>query len=159
MQVQETCAGAAAQVFVAATDGEIDVQRRDVDRKDAERVVNVQQQAPAGLVGCRDDLRKVGQPLSGVEDHLRNHHEVALAADGFQDIARLEAAIAAWLDEGERDAPAPRVFAQDHVQRIELASRRHDARNRVERVEDRAQPLARAGLRHHAIGARRVQQV
>ena len=56
MQVKKARARAAAQVLVAAADGEIDVERRDVDRKHAERVVDVEQHASAGRVRRRDDV-------------------------------------------------------------------------------------------------------
>ena len=52
-------------------------------------------------------------------------------------------------------APAPRVLAQDHIERIELAARGDDARDAVARIEHGAQALPRARLRHDAIGTRR----
>ena len=64
----------------------------------------------------------------------------------------------ARLDQRQRDAAAPRVLAQDDVERIELAARGHHARHAVVRVEDRAQALAGAGLGHDAVGARRAEQ-
>jgi hypothetical protein len=60
------------------------------------------------------------------------------------------------LDERERDAAAPRVFAQDDVERIELPACGEDARRAIVRVEHRAQTLPRARLRHDAIGTRRA---
>ena len=50
MHVEKARAGAAAQVLVAATDGEIDVERCDIDGKHAQRVIDVEQHARADRV-------------------------------------------------------------------------------------------------------------
>ena len=69
-----------------------------------------------------------------------------------------ERAVVTRLDQRERDPAAPRVLAQDHVERIEFAARRDDARRRVVRVQHGAQSLPGAGLRHDAIGTRRAEE-
>src|SRR5205823_14429561 len=43
MHVQKTCAGTAAQIFVAAADREVGVDRRDVDGEYAKGMVDVEQ--------------------------------------------------------------------------------------------------------------------
>ena len=71
------------------------------------------------------------QPLAGIEHHLRHDDEIDSRADRRDDVVRREPSVGARLDERERDAAAPRVLAQDHVERVELAARRDHARRAV----------------------------
>ena len=158
MQVKKAGTRPTAQVLVRSADGEVRVERRDVERIDAERVIRVEQDASARRVRSPDDVRQVGDPLARIEDHLRDHDQVRARPDGRLDVRGREETVGARLDERKRDAPAARVFAQDHVERIELATRGHDTRRRIVRVEDRAQALCRAGLGHDAVRARRAEE-
>src|SRR6185436_15638773 len=128
----------ATQVFVTATDGEVDIERHDVDREHAQRVIDIEQHSPASAMYRSNHAGQVLQPLPGCEYHLRDYDEVGARADGAHDIGCIEATVGTRFDQRERDTAAARVFAEDHVQRIEFARRRHHAGNRVERVEDGA---------------------
>ncbi len=128
--VEEARAGAAAQVLVAAAHREVDAERSDVDREHAERVIDVEQHPRAGRVRAGDDGRQLRHDLPGLEHHLRDDDEVGAGHDRGDDVVGREVAVVARLDERERDAPAARVLAQDHVERIELAAGGDDARRR-----------------------------
>ena len=107
-----------------------------------------------------DECCDIVESLPGVEDNLRDDDQIGTAADRGHDVVVLEAAVRTRLDERQRDAPAPCILAQDHVDRVELAAQRDDARDDrgVERVQNRAQSLTGAGLRHDAVAARCAQQ-
>ena len=107
-----------------------------------------------------DDGIDATDALAGVEDHLGDDDEIDAVADRIGDVGGVEAAAGARLDERELDATAARVFAQDHVERVEFATRCDDARTRstVPRIENRAQPLPGTRLRNDAVAARRMHE-
>jgi hypothetical protein len=121
MQVQVTRSRSAPQVLVAAADGEIDIERRDVDREYAQRVIDVEHQLARQRDVRRDDVGQVVQPLPGCEHHLRDYDEVGARADGATISAVSKRTVGTRFDQRERDTAAARVFAEDHVQRIEFA--------------------------------------
>ena len=131
--VQEARARAAAQVLVAAADGEVDVERRDVDRKHAERMVDVEQHARAGGVRAGDDRRQVRQHLPGLEHHLRDHDEVGARHDrGEHDPRRRSRRPRAARPASARCARAARTRAGSRrANRTRRASRRRAARDRT----------------------------
>ena len=138
MHVQKARAGAAPKIFVAAAHSKVDIHRRDVDRKNAERMIDVEQQLSAAGMHCRNNLPDVAKSLPRVEHHFGNDDEVRRRRNRSHNVPRIEPAVVARLDQGQRDATAPRVFAQDHVERIELAPRRDDSRHIVVTIEHRA---------------------
>ncbi len=99
-------------------------------------------------------------PLPGIEDHLRHDDEIDGCADRIEHVAGVKPAAVARRDERELDAAAARVFAQDDVERVELAACRDHAGTLIGfiRIENRAQALSGARLRDHAIAARGVHE-
>ena len=158
MHVQKTRAWPAAQIFVAPADREVRVERRDVHRKYAKRMIDVEQQLGAGGMRRGDDRRKVGKPLASVEDYFGDDDQVGSFTDCGENVGGVEGAIGACLDEGEHDPASRRVLAQDQVERIELAPRRDDARHAVVGIENGAQPLTCIRLRHDTFTARGGQE-
>src|SRR5207248_9646567 len=128
MHVQKARARTSAKIFVTTADSEVDIHRRDVNRKDAERMIDIEQQLSAASMCCRNDLSNVAKSLPGVEDHFGNDDEVRRCGNRIDNVPRVEPAVVKRLDKRQQDATAPRVLAQDHVERVELAARRHDTR-------------------------------
>ena len=129
MHVQKARAGAAPKIFVAAAHSKVDIHRRDVDRKNAERMIDVEQQFSAAGVRCRNDLADVAKSLARVEDDFGNDDEVGRPGNRSDNVPRIEPAVVTRLGKGQCDTTPPRVFAQNHVKRIEFAARCHDARH------------------------------
>src|SRR5437588_4968475 len=75
MHVQKARARATPKIFVAAAHGEVDIHRRDVDRKNAERMIDIEQQLSAAGMRCRNDLADVAKSLPRVEYHFGNDDE------------------------------------------------------------------------------------
>src|SRR5437660_4913509 len=138
MHVQKARTRAAPKIFVTAAHSEVDIHRRDVDRKNAERMIDIEQQLSAGSMRCRNDLCNVAKSLSRIEKDFRNDDEVDRLHDRSDNVPRVEPAIFAGLDQVQPDATPPRVYAQDHDERIELAPRRDDSRHIVVTIEHRA---------------------
>ena len=156
MEVEVAGAGTAAEILVAAADGEIDIERRDADGEHTERVIDVEQHARAGCMRGVHDRRQLRQHLTGLEEHLRDDDEIGPAADRRADIGRREQPVGARLDERERDAPALRILAQDHVERIEFATGGDDARHAHRSVFSTARspwPALIFGTTQSALGA------
>ena len=121
-------------------------------------MINVDEYARACGVSRSNQHRKLGQHLAGVEQDLRNDHQIRLP-DRRQQIGNVEQARISRLDKMERNPAAARVLPQNQIDRIELAARRDHARNRVVGVQDRPQTLPRTRLRHDAIRARGAEQL
>ena len=105
------------------------------------------------------DRVEVIETLARVEQHLGYDDEVC-ARRGAQDVGGFVTTVVARLDHRQCDAPAPRVLAQDEIERIELRACRDHARHRVVRIEHRAQALPGAGLGHdRVVSATRVLEL
>jgi hypothetical protein len=95
-----------------------------------------------------NELRQILHDLAGAEHDRRKHHEVGA----------FRRKLAPW-HELELDAALLAVDAQDEVDRVELAVARHDPGSSLHRIQDRAQALAGARLRHDAVQARRADEL
>ena len=111
MQIQEAGARSTAQVLVAAADREIRIERCDVDREHAERMVDIDAvRAHRRRVPRRRSARQFRQHLPGIEHDLRKHDQVGAGPNRRQQIFRGKMTAVARLDEAQRDAAAPRVL-------------------------------------------------
>ncbi len=94
MQIHEPGARSAAQILVAAANREIDVERADVDRQHAERMIDVEQHARAAGVRRTDKRRQPRQHLAGVEQHLGYDDQIDVA-DGREKLGGFEHSVGA----------------------------------------------------------------
>src|SRR5438105_8651713 len=121
-------------------------------------MIDVDEHTRAGRVRSGDQRGQLWKDLAGIEDDLRDDDEIGAGARRGKKVVRGELSVLPRFDERQRDAPAARVVAQDHVDRIELAARRNYARYRVVAVENGAQALSRTRLGHDAIVARHAEK-
>ncbi len=84
--VEPAVAGAAAQPLDRTTDGEVDVQRGDVERHDPGRLVGVEDHVRAHLVRAPDDPVDV-LDLRGLEEDVADRDEQRALVDRVHDLA------------------------------------------------------------------------
>ncbi len=84
--VQPACAGPAAQPLDAAADGEVDVERGEVERDDAGRLVAIEHDVCADLVRAAHDRLDV-LDLGVLEEHVADRHEQRALVDRLDDRA------------------------------------------------------------------------
>src|SRR5438270_8947606 len=121
-------------------------------------MIDVDEHTRAGRVRSGDQRGQLWKDLAGIKDDLRDDDEIGASARRGKKVVRGELSVLPRFDERQRDAPAARVVAQDHVDRIELAACRYHTRYRAVAVEHCAQTLPRARLGHDAIVARRPEK-
>ena len=80
--VEPAVSGPAAEPLDAAADREVHVERRDVERHDACRLVRVEHDVRADLVRPADDRLHV-LDLTGLEEDVRDRHEQRALVDRF----------------------------------------------------------------------------
>ena len=84
--VEPAVAGAAAQPFDRSADGEVDVQRGDVERHDPRRLVRVEDHVRAHLVRAPDDPLDV-LDLRRLEEDVADRDEQGALVDRLHDLA------------------------------------------------------------------------
>src|SRR5579885_67091 len=158
MDIEPCGSRPAAQVFVAAADGEIDIQSFDIDGKSACRMIKVNQYANSLLLSHADDRAGAGQELACVEEHQRYNKEIRTGMERISKVVRPVEWPLPRPHPINADPAAMGIGLEDKIDRAKFASRRNDAERSGIAIQDCSETLSGARFGNNTLRSRRADE-